>query len=375
MTTCAEVQSLLRTYREEADRVALVSARVFVETDGGAAARDIVALANRDGGRVLIGVGRDGGFDLGGTTDTSGWGDVIERLCRNRIAPPIECGVERIECPEGRLVVVAVARRRDAPHAVVSRTGEEAGARLFLVRSSGRSLPASDEQLDWMFRCRRDPAIHARTLSRLVAAPSTLSWAGASPAPRGAATLVEGLASLAEDQRGRLEARDGDLAKAALEIVPYLVARAAGDARPRGWREVVDVPIEDVPVPQRTSAVGAAGADLRALLVSIDAGSFKVPRGADLQVDHHRRSSRLTLTHPAFTAGVAVRFVDHVSFESDATAVGAHEIVLEIVVEGSLAFPDRPGSAGPGDERFLTRLARRVEIEWGSGLPDGSEPG
>lgn len=367
MTTCAEVQSLLQAYRDEADRVALVPAPAFADTDGSVVIRDIVALANRGGGRVLIGVGRDGTFDLSAAFDGSRWGEVIERLCRDAVAPPIECGIEHLDCPEGRLVVVAVPRRSDVPHAILLRTGEAAGARLYLVRASGRSVPASDEQLEWMFRCRHDPTIQTRTWSRILASPSTLSWAGVGPAPRGAATLVSGLESLADDQRGLLEAGDGNLAKAALEIIPYLIASTACETRPAGWRDLVEVSIDDVPVPMKTSAVGAVGADLRALLMAMGAGSFTVPREADVQFDHYRRGSRLTITHDAFTAGVAVWLADEGAFESDVTAVGTHEIDVEIVVEGSLAFPERLGSAGTGDESFLEELARRVDDDWSVG--------
>ena len=124
-------------------------------------ASEIVAFANRYGGKLFIGINNDGSFEGKGIFNDRSidqYKNDIENICHNNISPIVECTIEFIQFSEGDVLVVNIPKRKDIPHAYIfSREGIEIKNRIYRIRTSHGTRLASDRQLQWMFNYLKDP--------------------------------------------------------------------------------------------------------------------------------------------------------------------------------------------------------------------------
>ncbi len=87
-------------------------------------AKEIAALASRNGGHVLLGVNDDGtfsGLTFGRRSEWMALKERIEGLCTQAIVPPVRVAVERTSCGESTVVVIHVPASADDVHYVQGR--------------------------------------------------------------------------------------------------------------------------------------------------------------------------------------------------------------------------------------------------------------
>ena len=161
MTTAAEGRQILAQYPAEAQRVVFKASALLRSEEGlDEIARDVVALANRDGGRVVLGAGAGGRFEGRLEVSRQECDEAVATMLRTRIVPAPETLLEHLTGEDGELFVLKVEPRRGAPHAFARVTPQgSVGGRLYYVRDGASTRPVSDRQLAWMFRVAGDPAV------------------------------------------------------------------------------------------------------------------------------------------------------------------------------------------------------------------------
>lgn len=106
-------------------------------------AKEIVALANTKGGRIVLGVGDDG--TIRGVDDTSEEEFLLDRAAEAHCMPPVEYSTERVVVGDRRdVLVVTVPESKNKPHFVVSESSSNGEGPVY-VRVEERSVEASDE--------------------------------------------------------------------------------------------------------------------------------------------------------------------------------------------------------------------------------------
>ncbi len=109
-------------------------------------AREIIALANTDGGKVLVGVDDDG--TVLGVKDAHEEFFTLQAALADRILPPVDLGFEPVRVSRTReVLVVHVPASPDRPHVLRSKQrpdGTQARQRAF-VRVADQSVEASRE--------------------------------------------------------------------------------------------------------------------------------------------------------------------------------------------------------------------------------------
>lgn len=113
MTTTAEVKQLVERYAVEAERVVLCPSTLLARDEGlDELAREVAALANHEGGRVVLGVNESGRFEgrLGLLREVVA--AAVAELRESRILPPPRLSFEQLAGDEGELVVLTVERDR-----------------------------------------------------------------------------------------------------------------------------------------------------------------------------------------------------------------------------------------------------------------------
>ena len=110
-------------------------------------AKEVIAFANTNGGRVLIGVDDDG--SVVGVKDAIEEEFSFRQALESHCSPPVRWRMERVEITRKRdVIVLAIPRSRHRPHFVIVADGSEVA--VAYVRVGDRSLEASPAAVDLM---------------------------------------------------------------------------------------------------------------------------------------------------------------------------------------------------------------------------------
>jgi len=164
MTTKNEIYRILKNKDKETLYIEFKKSMILKNPNGKKKlAGEIVAFANRYGGKILIGINNDGSFEGKGIFDDKNksvdhYKNDIDNLCHNNISPIVECTMEFMQFSEGDVLVVNIPKRKDIPHAYIfSKKGIEVENRIYRIRTSHGTRLTSDRQLQWMFTHLKDP--------------------------------------------------------------------------------------------------------------------------------------------------------------------------------------------------------------------------
>ena len=155
MTTPEDVLAILKKKEKETLTVELKRSAVLLQQDSRRdLAYEIVALANRRGGKIILGINDDGTFEgksiFQSVDKLKGY---IDNICYVQISPLIEYRFEYLEMEEGDLIVLNIPRKNDIPHAYINkRDGEQIKTRIYYIRTSYGKRLIGDNQLRWLFK-------------------------------------------------------------------------------------------------------------------------------------------------------------------------------------------------------------------------------
>ena len=122
----------------------------------------VVAFANREGGRLIIGITDSGNPEGKGIFDRCYPDDprkafdkfkgAINNVCSARISPIINMAIEHHETQDYEFAEITVAKHTLMPHAVVRKTASgQIVSRKYYIRTSHSRESVSDTQLEWLF--------------------------------------------------------------------------------------------------------------------------------------------------------------------------------------------------------------------------------
>ncbi len=117
-------------------------------------AKEVIALANAEGGRVLVGVDDDG--TVRGVRDAVEEEFALRRALDTHVDPPVSVTLERVPVTAKReVLVVDVPASAEKPHYLVGVNGESNGReRIAFVRVGASSVTASREAVRLMKHAR-----------------------------------------------------------------------------------------------------------------------------------------------------------------------------------------------------------------------------
>lgn len=157
MTTCEEVQKLLEKSEIENIKFELKSSKILKNDNWkDNLAKEFVAFANRNGGKVIIGLQNDGTFDGKKDYDIDDLKGDIDNIIHTKTSPIIDYDFEFLECEEGDLSIISVEKKKDIPHAYIAkREGHEIKNRIYYIRTPHGKRLVSDSQLESLFSERK----------------------------------------------------------------------------------------------------------------------------------------------------------------------------------------------------------------------------
>ncbi len=122
----------------------------------------VVAFANREGGRLIVGIKDDGSPEGKGIFNRCHpsspekafdiFKGAINSVCQARISPVINLVIEHHETDDYEFMEIVVAKHILMPHAVVRKTASgQIVSRRYFIRTSHSRETVTDTQLEWLF--------------------------------------------------------------------------------------------------------------------------------------------------------------------------------------------------------------------------------
>lgn len=308
-------------------------------------AYEIVALVNRRGGKLLLGITDEGAFEGKGIFEVGRDKGIIDNICANSISPPVEYDVELLQCDKGDVLIINISERKDIPHAyVVSRTGPEIKNRIYYIRTAYGKRLVTDQQLSWLFQHKEDPDFsyrfpivldfHQSSLQSpfsesLYAKPPPYEWAYS--------TFVQ---HLSEKALKTLKEDSSLRASLCRELTPYALILSFSNLFRMSWLIAIErdglvptigevdqskpkqeISVDQIPLPKADSVLSSVDLDIREILRNevqfrdqrIPSGpqghAFYVPEGTELKIgnnllelEHHDFQIEISL--PAWSYGI-----------------------------------------------------------------------
>jgi hypothetical protein len=119
---------------------------------------EMVAFANRNGGKIIFGMKDDGSFETGININVDELKGKIHSICFDNISPVIEAPTEFIEENDNKTLIVHVPKRKSIPHAFIeNRSNHEIDKRIYYIRTSHGKRLVTDGQLQWLFQNTGEP--------------------------------------------------------------------------------------------------------------------------------------------------------------------------------------------------------------------------
>ena len=119
-------------------------------------AKEIVALANTNGGRIVLGVSDDGTIE--GFEHIAEQQFLLRQATEAHCTPPVEYSTERVVVGDQRdVVVVTIPESHNKPHVLSSETSKGEGP--VYVRVEDRSVEATDETVEHLRRQQPDGSV------------------------------------------------------------------------------------------------------------------------------------------------------------------------------------------------------------------------
>jgi len=151
LTTCDELNEIRKNPDKERLRIEFKQRSTLTDKPE-EIGYSLIALANRYGGKLIIGLTDDAEFEGKGIFQVDKDKGRIDNICNNNCSPKIEYQTEFIQCPDGDVLVINVNKRTGIPHAYTKKALDEIKNRRYYVRTSHGIRLVTDLQLEWMFK-------------------------------------------------------------------------------------------------------------------------------------------------------------------------------------------------------------------------------
>lgn len=367
MTTSKEVLDVISGTEKENIKLELKRSALLRSDEGQRKiAYAITALANRNGGRLFIGVNDDGTLEGKDIFDIDNDKGIIENICHMKISPIVEYNTELVECPQGDVLVVNIRKRKEIPHAyIVSRKGPEIKNRIYYIRTGHGKRLVSDRQLQWLFNHQEDPDFSFPFRIVINYLKDTLQISEELQQPAGTYDYTGFLDVISEKDIAKMTKDWLKVQSFFTEISPYVLINSFSWLFKSTWlikihrhkgmlssrpvpsnAETQTVSVANIPVPGQDTVSGSLSWDFVRILESGVLPDFCVPMGTklDIQYDKSERKSTLIINHKDFTFQIL--------FNSSAIGAGIH-----------FAHPQRQLLINQNPDKKIERLFQYIEMD------------
>lgn len=319
MTTCDEIYQILKNPEKETMKIEFKESEKLRSGEG---QRDIgyeiVALANRYGGKLLIGVKKDATLEGRGIFDDKGidhYKNIIDNICHNTISPIVEYDIEFLQCPDGDIMVVNIPKRKGIPHAyIVSREGPEIKNRIYYIRTSHGKRLVSDRQLEWLFSHQEDPDFTFPFRIVINYYKDSLGIPGPIYQPSCIFNYISFVNSIPKNDIKTLTKNWDTVQSFFIEITPYALLHSFSWLFAHSWLIEIrrhegkissgpipksvssrKISVKDLPKPSKDSIIASLSWDFSKIFESAGFLDFCIPSNTELQIQYESKGKKIAI--------------------------------------------------------------------------------
>lgn len=324
MTTCDEIYQILKNPEKENMKNEFKDSEILRSKSGKEKlGYEIVAFANRNGGKLLIGIKDDASLEGKGIFDDKGidnYRSIIDNICHNNISPIIEYEIEFLQYHDGDLLVVNVPKRKGIPHAYIGSKNAEIKYRTYYIRTSHGKRLVSDRQLQWLFNHQEDPDFTFSFGNIINYYSDSLRIPAPISQPSCISNYLSFVNSIPENDIGTLTKDSETLQSFFLEITPYALIHSFSWLFAHSWLIEIrrrkgkissgpipksvsfkTVSVKDLPKPSNDSIIASLSWDFPKILESAGFLDFCIPSNTELQIQSDKgKKWQLSLKHNDF---------------------------------------------------------------------------
>ncbi len=233
MTTCDEIIEIISNPDRENIVIDLKNSGIIKNDENKKKLlKHIISFANRNGGRILIGINDDCTFEGKGIFNVDDDKGLINNIIQDNISPKLECEIEFIHCPDGDVIIIKIPRKKSVPHAVIKRKGSEIQSREYYIRTSHGKRMVSDRQLELLFKEESlDFTYPFRfTLNFIRESLKHIFFINSLPCVHNFHDFFDNLTD--EDLKS---IKDADIAEALLDLIPYILLGSFSSYFGQSW--------------------------------------------------------------------------------------------------------------------------------------------
>lgn len=187
-------------------------------------ASQLVAFANRNGGKLIFGIKNDGAFE-GAEIDADAEVQKILNIAQNKCSPPVVFNHQYLSTNNGDVLVIEVERRRGMPHAIVKRDNHEVKGRTYYIRTSKGIRLVDDKTLELLFSD-KDPKLSSKfqifvTYDRKSLGIPVLGGGG----PSGFSQFIMFFNALSDKDKSFLKENESEIGSFVVSIAPYIMLK------------------------------------------------------------------------------------------------------------------------------------------------------
>jgi hypothetical protein len=327
-----EVEILVNLRDKEKVNLELKSIRII--TSGNKDAKEklacgIVALANKNGGRLIIGVNDDGTFDGKFAGNTDDIKEYIHNICRDHISPSVHFEIQFIESENWDVFIVYIPKRRNIPHAFISkRNGHEIAERVYYTRTPNGKKLLTDIELEWMFKNQEESEYTNSFRLSLDFDKQLILVGNGKLFYEGSHHVNNFQYNLSEADKGFILNDHKNFPLFVVELFPYLILGSISiyfsDSWYIGMHEefdrassgalITNIPIEstsisiaDVPT-TGMSIINNLSWDFKKIFNDCFSGSdsFKVPLNTTISITYKNRTAKILFANPKFSIEIFI---------------------------------------------------------------------
>lgn len=327
MTRCNDIYEILKN--PERENLSIEWKQSAILSNSEKLSCQIVALANRYGGKLLIGVKDNGTFEGKGIFDIDRDKGIVDNICNTNISPIVEYTMEFLSCDEGDILVVNVPKRKGIPHAYIdSRKGPEIKNRAYYIRTEHGTRLVSDRQLEWLFRHQEDPDILFPFNIAITYFKDSFKIPHDIEQPPCIRNYLTFVNSIPEGKISYLQKDWGNIQSFFLEITPYALIHSLSFIFFNSWLIEIKRSLEtttypnfknvsskrisicELPLPPKGSIIDLLGWDFKEILKSGGPPDFCLPPNSNLAIqfnEENGKNVKLSLEHNDFNLSFLFR--------------------------------------------------------------------
>ncbi len=399
MTTCAEITEILKKPDKETVQVELKESALLRNGDGQKKlGYEVVALANRYGGKLILGIKDDGTFEGRNIFVIDKDKSVIDNICRTNISPVIDYDVDFLQCDKGDLLVINVPKRKDIPHAYIDRrNGSEIKNRIYYIRTSHGKRLVSDKELSWLFTHIEDPDFVLRFRLVINFIKDSLKIPGNISQPSCISNYVWFVNSIPEEDISKVT-KDWDIIQSFfLDITPYSILHSLSWLFTHSWLINIQrntgrvrissslsknvqsrkCTVDDLPMPYEESIINSLSWNFKDVLMKSGFQDFCLPANANIFIERSGINSViLDIRHPEhFNINITIsksHMARGLHFTHPLRAVffgremdnAFQNVEFDCTLSASFKFPEREIELFNEYENYANTIREHLSNDW-----------